>query len=312
VRGWPLLLAVLAGASWPSPRAGADPPDKKQQTEELRDSVAARLRAATGTDARVRDVRYEMLSSTFVAKGVELGPRDAPFLRLPEITVELALLSSATVLTVANLRATGVRATIPAAWLEKPPRFLQRRAVAIRSGKITRAVIVLTAAGGGKITLRDVTLTLDGIELAPTSGEDVRLKGSLALTASRLEIAGRTLERIELRARLAGEQIKITRLSSSGPDVNILLSGSVGFKRGRLGTVELAGTVDATLSGSTRIKGKLSLRGQTPTALTLDVKAQSKGDPPRSGAVEVAPLLKMRGRVGGRKLRGTLGGWQLR
>jgi hypothetical protein len=310
-----LLLPALAVALWLSARpAAADrPASKTQQTEELRDAVVARLRAAVGTDVRIRDVRYEMLSSTFVAAGVEIGPRDAPYVRLPAITIELALLSSASALTVANLRASGARVAIPAAWIERPPRFLGRRPVAIRSGKITRAMVTLATAGGGKIILRDVALTLVGIEVVPPGGgKDVRLKGTLALTASRIEIAGCTLEQIELRVRLAGEQIKVTRLSAGGADATMLLAGNVGFKGGRIGAVELTGTVDAALSEGARISGKLSLKGPTPTTLTLDVKLQSQGMPPRSGGVDAAPLLNLRGRIGARRLRGTLGGWQLR
>jgi hypothetical protein len=285
--------------------------------------VARRVRALAGVEVRIGDLRYEILSSRFVGRDIEAGPRASPYLRLPSLTVELALLSGLDGRTVNSIEASGARIAIASGWLGRKLRQRAHRALNVRAARLTRARIALACDGGQQIVLDGVDLVVSDLVLPPAEeGAPLRASGALRLKVQRVLIGSLVLEGASAEGKRAGDRLEL-KLRARGLGGKILLAGKVGLGS-RIGPLELKGSADLKPAGADgpRVWGAVSLRGKSPSAVVLEGKLRSsaplaarvggRASGASGGKLEGPSLLQLRVRVGRRELRGTLDDWRLR
>ncbi len=293
----------------------ADPP-QPAEPEELRVVVARRARELTGTEVRIGELRYELIGSRFVGAKIEAGPKASPYLRLPSLIVELALLSGGG-RTITSIEADGARASIPGEWLGRALRrgrahgALVVKSVKVRNGRLA----IRLGAGRAPILLEGVELALSELTIpGGAAGDPLRASAKLKLTVNRVTVGKLELRSLALSGKLDGETLSL-ELKAGGLGGSVRLAGKVGLGKEQLGPVELKGQAEVRPAGAggARVWGPLRLKGASLESLSLDGKLRSDRELEASrGRGEVPSLLQMRVKVGRRELRGTLSDWQLR
>ena len=280
--------------------------------EELRVSVARRLRQLTGLEARVGELRYEILSSRFVGSELELGPRREPLLRIGDLTVELSLLSGGELMKIQRVEASEVRARLPAVWLEQAISPRPHRAARVRSAHASGEVVL--GADAGTASLVGVDVGVRDLDLPAAGGEDLfRASGLLSLRVAKVSLGGLVLQRVRLEGKLQGDKLVVDRLEAEVLGGKLQLRGRLGLAGRRPGPVELKGTLAVTLGeGGSTLQGKVHLSGRNLTALRLEGKLSGASPERQSGSLEPAPAVQLRLQLGKRELRGTAAAWQIR
>lgn len=313
-----LALAALASLAAHSSRAEPQPGAARPapEPEELRVVVARRARELTGTPVRIAELRYELIGSRFVGAGIEAGPIGNPYVKLPNLVVELALLAGGGGRTIASVEATGPRVSIPGEWLGRALRkgrahgALTVRSVKIRGGRIT----IRLGAGRAPFVLEGVDLSLSDLVIpAGAAGDPFRASGSVKLVVKRATLGDLALSRLVAQGKLSGDTLSL-ELQLAGLGGNARLAGKLALGA-ELGPLELKGSTELRPAGAAgpRVWGPLSLKGKSLEAILLEGKLRSEPQlEPRRGKAELPPLLRMRVKVGKRELRGTLTDWQLR
>jgi len=283
---------------------------------ELRQRIAKQVRALVGEETRIGDLRYEVLSSRFVAVDVELGPIKRPRLRVDRLVVELALLGAATGRPVQRIEAEGVRASIPAAWLDPPLVQRAHPPLEVRSIRLRDGEIAIRAERGEAALLSGTSLTLTGLRLpAAEDKQAVRVMGKASAAVERVALGSLVLEDLTLNAKLDGARVVISGLAAKCLGGSFRLGGTVLLDRQRIGRVSLTGKADLAPwgEGGPRLTGTLTLKGKRPNALSLAGQFQASSAPAvQRGSLTPAPPIRLRLRVGRRMLRGTAADWQLR
>jgi hypothetical protein len=311
-----LALAALASLAAPSSRAEPQPgPKPSAEPEELRVVIARRARELTGTPVRIAELRYELIGSRFVGAGIEAGPVGNPYVKLPNLVVELALLAGGG-RTIASVEASGPRVSIPGEWLGRALRkgrahgALTVRSVKLRGGRIT----IRLGGGRAPVVLDGVDLSLNDLVIpAGAAGDPFRASGSVKLVVKRATLGELALHRLVAQGKLSGDTLAL-ELQLAGLGGNVRLAGKLALGA-ELGPLELKGSTELRPAGAAgpRVWGPLTLKGKTLEAILLEGKLRSERElEPRRGKAELPPLLRMRVKVGKRELRGTLTDWQLR
>jgi len=307
-----LALAALPALALLASPAVADPPGP--EPEELRVVVARRAPALTGTPVRIGELRYELIGSRFVGARIAAGPRGHPYLKLPSLIVELALLSGGG-RTIASIEADGAQASIPGEWLGRALPRRARGALTVKSVKVCGARLTIRLGEGRRpVLLEGVELAITDLAISAGSANDpLRATGKLKLSVRRATLGVLELQRIAVQGKLEGDKLSV-EVKVAGMGGKATLAGVVGLGE-RLGPIDLKGQVEVRPGGAAgpRVWGPLSLKGKSAEALSLEGKLRSAGElEARKGREELPPLLRMRLKVGKRELRGTLADWQLR
>lgn len=299
-----LLLLVAAPSQAQQPRK-QEPP-----AEDLPTSVARRLRQLTGLEARIGELRYELLSSRFVGSDLELGPRRVPLLRIGELVVELTWLSGGEVLKVQRVEAGKVRARLPAAWLERAISPRPHRAARVRTAHASGEVEL--RADDGVASASGVSAEVRELEL-PAAGEDdpFRAKGQVTVRVAKLSLGTLVLQRVRLEGKLQHDRLAVDRLEAELLGGKLELRGRVGLGSRRPGPVELRGTLTITLDDKP-LTGKVHLSGKNLSALRLEGKLGGQAPGRQAGALKPAPPVTLKLQLGKRELRGTASAWELR
>ena len=293
----------------------------KAEQEELKDLVARRIREVTGQPARIRNLVYQVFTSTFLGQRIEVGPRGRPLVSVRALKAEMVLFgktSSERGTTFALLEVDRPVARIPAAWAERPYRYPIRPA-SLRLATVSDGQLTLTLVGGGQVVLRGIQLRLSGLTIPATAaGSAPKISGAVSLKVKRLELPDLNLDGLELEGKLVQGNLEIARLRAGLPGGELLLAGSVGLGGAAgPGPVELSGTVKARPFGEegALLEGKVKLVGQRADRLTLSgelTPPAGRVKLPRRGGTKGAPPLALKMRLGQRRLSGSWSRWQLR
>lgn len=138
---------------------------------------------------------------------------------------------------------------------------------------------------------------------------------SLTLKAQQGELAGIAFSHLTLRARYDGRRLQVKDLSVSMLGGTVKLVGSLRLRRGRLGALTFKGraAVRPLAPEEPSLEGKITLGGPSLKRLTLSgrLRASSRLSR-RQGKEPGAPRVRLRLRVGRRRLQGTLQRWRLK
>jgi len=138
---------------------------------------------------------------------------------------------------------------------------------------------------------------------------------SLTLKAQQGELAGIAFSHLTLRAQYDGRRLQVKDLSVSMLGGTVKLVGSLRLRRGRLGALTFKGraAVRPLAPAGPSLEGKITLGGPSLKRLTLSGRLKSTSRVGRSsGKSSGAPRVRLRLRVGRRRLQGTLQQWRLR
>jgi hypothetical protein len=309
-------LVVLASAQ---PKRQFRPPStetKAKKTEELQDLIAQQIQRQIGVQVRIKDLVYNLFTSTFTGTGIEAGPRKAPLLRIPKIQVKVELLSESGVdRTIAKIDIVGPHATLDTTKLEKTMGG-NYQSVHIRHLRIAKGKLTLRFAAG-RLTLTGIDGYLKGFRALrwPSKGRP-DLAGDLRMTVDSVSWSKQPLGKLLLTGRLNKDKLLLESFVLNGPDYQARLNGTASFGRWGtlLGAIQLSGTVQLNLGPQIQTaKGKIRVEGKTPRQLKLfgTLKTSSHKLPSRGG-IKTAPSLYLRLRINNKRLRGTLKRWRLR
>lgn len=303
-----LLLTSTVGAQHSQPYSRQRP----LNPQDFKQSLIDHIQAALGTEVRIKDIRYEILNSKFVCRDIEVGPKSKPLLRLPLLTLEMALLAAGQGTTVPSILAQGAQAHLPAATFERPFQYRSHRPLAIRSLKITQGQLTIQAINGSSIQLRNATLELTDLELRPDRSRlGAAIKGALAIKATGFQVGAIEFAELEVEGKFSGNKITVTRLLVDGMGGKTQLSGTIGFKNGRLGNLRLQGTtkLHPFAAEEPKVWGSVKLAGRTIGNLSLTGKLKSSASLPLSisnSPAGLAPSLKINLKIGKKTLTGNL------
>jgi hypothetical protein len=262
---------------------------------------------------QIRDLVYEVFTSSFVGKEIEVGPRRRPIVRIPDLRAKLVLFSSRPGTTLAKVRARRPSARIPAGWIERPYRYTLYRPVSVREVEISEAKVTVLLDRRGRIDLTGIQLKLLGLEVPKTrAGRAPAMTGAVKLRIKRVALAGLELDQLTLEGRLDGRALRVKRLVAGVPGGRVSLKGSIGLgpARGGLGPFELSGTASGPA-----LRGTVKLAGPHLGRLLLEGELERRGGKiklPRRGGAKQAPALRLKLELGKRTIRGTLRRWRVR
>ena len=300
-----LMVASPVMAQETPPRS-ARPGVKKQ--EELRHVVARRIRQQTGVPVRIGDLVYNVFNSTFLGKKIAAGPPRRPFLRLEKVKLKMELMADRPGTTVANVEATGARARVAVKYLGRP---LMRayQMLTVKRGLISGPRVAVVGPRGPQISCKGFHFSVANLVVPP--GRSPQMSGEVWLTIRSMAVGGHLISGLALKGKLRGASVIISRVTASFMGGPITLSG----------TVELGGAVDLTGDVALRpwgangppLTGKVSIKGPSPHRLTLSGSLTTRKPLRRHrGALRSAPEIKLRVRIGKRRLGGTLKRWRIR
>jgi hypothetical protein len=301
---------------WAQPAQGEKTAKKEkngQRQEELKEVVARRIKRATGLRVRIHDLVYEVFTSSFVGKGIEVGPKGRPIVRIPDLRAKLVLFSSRPGTTLAKVRARGPSARVPSGWIERPYRYTLYRSVSVRAVEISDAKVTVLLDRRGRVELSGIQLKLLGLKVPKTkAGRAPAMSGAITLKIKRVSFAGLELSDLTLEGRLDGKALRVRRLVAGAPGGRVSLKGSIGLgpARGGLGPFDLSGAASGPA-----LKGTVKLAGPSLARLVLEGKLdlQRGKKVPRRGGTRGAPAsLRLKLRLGKRTLGGTLRRWRVR
>ena len=314
-----VVAALLGVAPYTAARSPKPPPNKagaQKPEEELGTMMARRIQRAIGVKVRIRDLVYDLFTSTFVGKGIEVGPPKRPHLKLPHLKLKLVLLAGGPGATVALVEVRRPRATLQLRWIDRFYRFSVHQPTTVRVGRLTGGRLTL-GTGAGKIQLRGLNVTVKNLKVPVSKvGVPPALTGTVKLEAGQIKVGSLELGRLVLSGKLDRSRLVVDRLTLGLPGGEVTLGGTIGFgdARNGPGPFALIGPFTATLGEGATVavlRGKLALKGPTMQKLTLSGKLDGKGLP-RRGGIKGVPALDLRLRVGKRSLRGTLRRWRIR
>ncbi len=321
-RAW-ILIALCAFASsayaqeaLPPTTVGVAP------SEELATVMARRISSHLGHPVRIKDLRYEILTSTFVGQQIAVGPKGDPLLKLGRVSVKPRFLSGGEGggQVIEQLQVSGVTARIRSAWLERPvPRKLGR-GVRILKGRILGDRITISTRGGASVILRNFKLTIADLNIpAGGKGQALALHGAVILEADSVDIEEITLKDVRIEGAFTKGKLKIAHLSGKirmDPlKGSFSLKGALKLAGKRSGGLSLVGKADlrSDTADGPRLRGSVKLKGRSWGKVRMTVNLKSSGKiAPQSGSMKPAPRLQLRGKVGKRTLQGTLERWRLR
>lgn len=306
-----LLAALILLCSLVRPTLAQQAKTTTDKTEELRDLVARRIQRATGQRVQIPYLAYNVFTSTFIGKRIEVGPKEQPYLHVPKIDVEMVLLSDAPGTTVARIEVVKPKVILPLAWLHKPFRYQVYRPVTVRVGTLSDGRIAIQYAKGRELRLQGAHLTVSNLRVPVTAaGRAPRLSGALTLRAKAVVLRdGYQLKALLAKGRLEEGRLTLEQISADSPDGPLALKGNItiGGRRG-IGPVDLSGEVSlAWGDAKVRIRGRSLAR----VGVTGRISPRSKSVPRRGGLVGVPPL-RLRLGVGKKTLRGTAERWRIR
>jgi hypothetical protein len=303
-----LVAAQIPAETRAQPRSAGQPP------EELRQLMARRASRLTGVPVRIGELNYNIFSSTFQGRRIEVGPRGRPLLRLPRLTLKLDLLSSIDGLSVPRIEAPGAAAALPDGWISRSLSLRTQRGVSVALLRSTGARLKIAGPRGTTLTLRDVTLVLRRLR-APRlrPGRTPSLRGQLSLRAGGGSVGGLPISRLVLEGRLAGRQLRITRLALRLLGGSLTLAGTLSLRGLGPGKLRLSGVAEIPVPGSRgKLKGRVRLSGPSPAALTLSGRLRGPSPARRRGTLEGNARVRLRVVLGRRRLSGTSNRWRIR
>jgi len=126
-----------------------------------------------------------------------------------------------------------------------------------------------------------------------------------------MEVGGHVLSGLALRGKLKGASVIITQVTARLMDGPVTLTGKLDLD----GAVDLTGDVALRPWGAKGppLVGKVRIKGPSLQRLTLSGALTTKKPfKRRRGASRTAPEIKLRVKLGNRKLGGTLKRWRIR
>lgn len=299
-------LALILGLSMlPIHARAEDPPPP----EELRVVMARRFTEHTGVPLSIEALQYNVFTSTFAGKGIRVGSPRGTRLRMGSLELK-ASMSGLPRGEFERLKVTGVRGKLPGRRLVAPPPVRPGRAVAVGRAVVEVERLVFTGKGGAAATLEGAVIKVDGLSL-PATGDLRKARGSVYIAARQLTVGEVVMSGLVLEGTLGQGRLKITSLAVVVAGGIVDLSGRLELKKGGLGGLDLAGIVvvsaDGALTGKVRLHGKTLTRLQLSGALKGDLKPS-----PRAGKAKAAPPVKLKVKLGRRRLTGTLKSWRIR
>jgi hypothetical protein len=302
----------------PKTKSGLGVPAK---LAELKDLAAQRASAIIGLPVRIEDLRYNVLASRIVGEGIEAGPTDRPLLRLPELVVELSLLSASQGGAIGAIQASGARLALPSSWFTRPMVLLPHRDIAVRVVRIHKGQLVVQFPSSKSLAFEDIDATLEDLALpAAAAVKSLSIRGAFSLKATIHPLSTRPALTLGIKGRLVQDHLDIEELRLAGNGIRISLHGTIGLRRKKLGPFALRGTANLSRDGAKDpwLRGVVKMAGPSLGSLVLEVDL--KGEDPltaRRGSFLEVPLLRLKGKVGSRrsgakKISGTLESWILR
>jgi hypothetical protein len=224
--------------------------------------VCDRAGAALGQPVRVADLRVSVAPARLTLSGLEVGPVDAPMLRVAfaEVTIGDLRLAEREI-SVDHLRLVGVRVDVEA--LPAPRQTagggwvsVQVRQLELEDVQVTK----LSLPGGLVLSARDVEARWNGTRRHPISSAVAHV-GSFVLTIPDVEPISGTLM---AWGRKTAKGWELGRLRARGAEWSVEVSGNQGGTAARgEGTVELElAALDRTLRIGSGLKGNVAVRWQ--------------------------------------------------
>lgn len=319
-----LLLLAQPGAALATPdsagpagkRRSAAPGKVTPPPEPLHVTVARNASRALGLPVTIDSLIYNLFSSTFEGKGIAVGRTGAPRGRLKRLDVKMAWFSGSAGGKVSRVEARGASLTLPVAWLHKRLAFRLYRTLTVGQALLRGATVTFVEGGKRQLRLRGLSLEARGLRL-PASGKLTSAGGRFTLRAAALDLGRLTLTDLVLSGRLAAGVLHLERLEAKLFGGTLSAEGTVSLAKNRLGKVALSGTLagitPAGLSPGQALAGRFTLAGPSPQKLTLAGALSGPRNPRATrGKDPTAPAVRLKLKVGGRRLSGSSKAWRLR